>query len=349
MANQEQLEILKSGVENWNKWREKNPDEKINLISAKLQRLDLSFANLTSVKLSSANLNRANLTGANLKNAELIGSSLRKTELKNAVCTGADFRGAILSATNLSNSNFSDTLLNHAHFLRAILKGTKLTSSKLGLTTFSDVDLTNTNGLDSCFHYNNSYLDFHTLSKSIGLPLSFLRGCGLTDNFIKGLPSLNEQVKQFYKCFISYNKNDQEFADKLYDDLQIMGIRAWYAPQNIKAGMKIIDQIDEGINESDKLLLILSENSIDSEWVKTEIARAFKKSKEMSKQVFFPISLISFDRLKKWDYFDSDYGKDLAKEIREYYLPNFENWKNHEEYKKNFEKLVESLRIKSHY
>ena len=49
--------------------------------------------------------------------------------------------------------------------------------------------------------------------------------------------------------------------------------------------------------------------------------------------------------LKSWKNFDSDFGKDLAKEIREFYLVDFENWKDHDEYKKNFEKLVESLRI----
>lgn len=31
MANKEQLAILKQGVAVWNKWREENPDVKINL------------------------------------------------------------------------------------------------------------------------------------------------------------------------------------------------------------------------------------------------------------------------------------------------------------------------------
>ena len=45
---------------------------------------------------------------------------------------------------------------------------------------------------------------------------------------------------------------------------------------------------------------------------------------------------------------DSDFGKDLAKDIREYYLLNFENWKDHDEYKSNFSKLVAGLKIENH-
>ena len=37
MANQEQLEILKQGVNVWNKWRKTNPDVMIDLFNAKLE------------------------------------------------------------------------------------------------------------------------------------------------------------------------------------------------------------------------------------------------------------------------------------------------------------------------
>ncbi len=36
MANPEQLERLKAGVEGWNKWRDKHPNAKIDLIEADL-------------------------------------------------------------------------------------------------------------------------------------------------------------------------------------------------------------------------------------------------------------------------------------------------------------------------
>jgi hypothetical protein len=44
MANEEQLEILKQGVEAWNKWREDNPEIKIDLSGANLSEADLIFS-----------------------------------------------------------------------------------------------------------------------------------------------------------------------------------------------------------------------------------------------------------------------------------------------------------------
>ena len=79
---------------------------------------------------------------------------------------------------------------------------------------------------------------------------------------------------KFYSCFISYSTKDQEFAERLYADLQDKGVRCWFAPHDIKGGRKIHEQIDEAIRLHDRLLLILSEHSISSEWVKTEIAKA---------------------------------------------------------------------------
>jgi hypothetical protein len=46
----------------------------------------------------------------------------------------------------------------------------------------------------------------------------------------------------------------------------------------------------------DRLLLIPSEHSMASEWVKTEIALA--RQKEFNKQVLFPISLVPFQRFR---------------------------------------------------
>ncbi|HEX5106252.1 MAG TPA: toll/interleukin-1 receptor domain-containing protein, partial [Pirellulaceae bacterium] len=51
----------------------------------------------------------------------------------------------------------------------------------------------------------------------------------------------------FYSCFISYSTKDQDFADRLYADLQARGVRVWFAPHDIQGGRKIHEQIDEAI------------------------------------------------------------------------------------------------------
>ncbi len=69
MANLEQLNIIKQGVENWNKWREQNTNIKPDLSEsdfrqANLQKANLSHANLDKAKLQFSNLREANLKGA---------------------------------------------------------------------------------------------------------------------------------------------------------------------------------------------------------------------------------------------------------------------------------------------
>ena len=66
MANEEHLEILRKGVDVWNKWRDENPDITPNL----------SNANLLGAYLQGANLKRTDLQRANLQGANLIEAKL---------------------------------------------------------------------------------------------------------------------------------------------------------------------------------------------------------------------------------------------------------------------------------
>lgn len=50
MANPEQVEILKQGVEAWNKWRQENPDQPVDLEGAMLHGRTLSYANFREAK-----------------------------------------------------------------------------------------------------------------------------------------------------------------------------------------------------------------------------------------------------------------------------------------------------------
>jgi hypothetical protein len=56
---------------------------------------------------------------------------------------------------------------------------------------------------------------------------------------------------------------------------------------------------------------------------------------------------MSFETLNNWECFDADSGKDLAVEIREYFIPDFSNWKDHDSYKMAFERLVKDLEAPS--
>ena len=194
-------------------------------------------------------------------------------------------------------------------------------------------------------HVGPSTVGIDTIYKSGGkIPEAFLRGCGVPDNFIEYMHSLAGQAFEFYSCFICYSTKDQEFAERLHADLQAKGVRCWFAPEEMKAGRKLIEQIDEAIRLHDKPLLILSKHSMSGNWVKTEIANAREREKREGKQLLFPITLVPFEAIKQWKLFDADIGIDSAREIREYFIPDFSNWKDHDSYQTAFQRLVKDLK-----
>jgi hypothetical protein len=142
------------------------------------------------------------------------------------------------------------------------------------------------------------------------------------------------------KVFISYATADEAFAARLHADLQAAGIPCWFAPHDIRGGRKLHEQIDEAISSHDRMLLILSEASLHSEWVKTEIAKARRRESRERRRVLFPIRLLAFDHIRDWECFDADTGKDSAREIREYFIPDFTNWTDPQSYRQAFRQLI---------
>jgi uncharacterized protein YjbI with pentapeptide repeats len=320
-----------------------------NFSRANLEGADLHGANLGEADLHGANLNRADLEGANLEGADLhgahlLGADLNGTHLDGANLSRANLRGADLTKAHLLGANLSRANLSRANLGGADLTGAKLTKAILYETVFGNTNLREVQGLDTCQHEGPSILDYRTLSRLGPLPLPFLRGCGLPDQFIEYLPSLLNQAIQFYSCFISYSTKDQEFAERLHADLQNRGVRCWFAPHDIQSGKKIHEQIDEAIRLYDRLLLILSNHSMNSRWVKTEIAHARQKELKEKRKVLFPIGLVPFKEIQPWKLFDAEMGDDSANEIREYFIPDFSDWKNHNSYQIEFERLLKSLK-----
>jgi len=64
MANQEQVELLLSGVDKWNSWRESHPEVAIDLEAADLLTAKLRQADLRGADLCQADLEGAGLPGA---------------------------------------------------------------------------------------------------------------------------------------------------------------------------------------------------------------------------------------------------------------------------------------------
>ena len=378
MANEEHLAILKQGVEVWNRWREVNLDIIPDLRKANLGGMDLRGAFLLGADLvgadfgeaifNEADLSMANLSGAILRMADLSGVDLRGADLRGADLTWTNLGGANIMRANLTEANLSNSRLlrtdlhgaelmradlSEASFIRTILSEANLRDANLRGAVlegalFADVDLSRVKGLETVRHLGPSMIGISTLYRSQGkIPEIFLRGAGVPDEFIQYVPSLiSGKAIQYYSCFISYSTRDQEFADRLHADLQSKGVRCWFAPEDIKGGMKLHEQIPEAIRLYDKLLLVLSENSMRSKWVEAEIIHAREGEKRENRRKLFPIGLAEYSTIREWEAFNADTGEDLAREIRKYHIPDFSKWGEDEEsYKIAFERLLEDLSL----
>jgi uncharacterized protein YjbI with pentapeptide repeats len=140
MADEKHLEILNSGVENWNHWIRTNPNINVDLTGADLWNRNLIGINLSDVTLDKANLSDADLSGSNLSKADLRGTNLCDANLKGANLKEAQLLDAGLLSANLSYADISEADLSGSN-----LKYAKLKYSNLNKTWFLGSDLSGAN------------------------------------------------------------------------------------------------------------------------------------------------------------------------------------------------------------
>ena len=145
------------------------------------------------------------------------------------------------------------------------------------------------------------------------------------------------ETESYHPCFISYAHEDEVFARKLYTDLQSRDVRCWFAPEDMKIGRKIRQTLDESILSHDKLLLILSKHSIESDWVEKEVETAFERERrDKHKQlVLFPIRL---------DVTVMETAQAWAADIRRTrHIGDFTKWKQDKHYQQALDRLLRDL------
>jgi len=95
-------------------------------------------------------------------------------------------------------------------------------------------------------------------------------------------------------------------------------------------------RIDDAIRIHDKLLLVLSENSVNSTWVEKEVETAFEEERQRNKLILFPIRLddTAMTTTQAW-----------AADIRRIrHIGDFRNWKNRDDYQRALVRLLRDLK-----
>ena len=342
MANPEHLEILRQGVEVWNRWREEYPGVWPDLSDA-----DLREANLREAYLRGADLRRANLGLADLRVADLRVANLREANLREAYLRGADLRGANLGLADLRVAILREANLRGADLGAADLRGADLSEAELNGaffwgTGFGSTTLSKCKGLEDVTHGGESHLDPGTVLLSEGLPEAFLRGCGWPERLIVYWSSIAEQGIQFYTCFISYSHQDKSFAQRLHDQLQSRGIRCWLDEHELPPGDDLKDMIDHGIRLWDKVLLCCSEASLTSWWVNQEIEKALQKEERLWRErkkktlAIIPLNLDGY----LFDGWESGHQSMITSRL----AADFVGWEtDNAKFEEQFEKVVRAL------
>jgi hypothetical protein len=141
---------------------------------------------------------------------------------------------------------------------------------------------------------------------------------------------------EFYSCFISYSRSDQDFAERLHTDLSNVGVRSWLDVKDIEVGANWRDAIGKAIQAHDKVLLVLSRASLQSQWVSIEIRNCLRLEQDRRKTVLFPIRL---------DDSVFNVPNPEISNLRDKQIADFHNWKNKSDYRRVFSQLVRSLAI----
>ena len=95
------------------------------------------------------------------------------------------------------------------------------------------------------------------------------------------------------EVFLSHASADRESAELVADVLGAHGVRVWYSQTNIASAQDWHDEIGNALRRCDWFLLLLSDQSIESVWVKRELTYALRHGQYIDH--ILPVKLVPCD------------------------------------------------------
>jgi len=100
-------------------------------------------------------------------------------------------------------------------------------------------------------------------------------------------PSALSDINQ--SVFISYSSKDKRFARGIDRELKAYGLRTWIDEGELRIGDSLIWKISEAVDQADFFLVIISENSIESSWVRQELEIAMTQQLTQGRYKVLPV------------------------------------------------------------
>ena len=95
------------------------------------------------------------------------------------------------------------------------------------------------------------------------------------DSLAKYAKSIVFQSSSFrFNVFISYSSKQRELANQIRTYLNSNGLSCWMAPDSIPPGSDYLEEIPIALGNVKAFLLVLTEDAMNSKWVKKEVATA---------------------------------------------------------------------------
>lgn len=110
------------------------------------------------------------------------------------------------------------------------------------------------------------------------------------------------------KIFISYSRNDEDFARQLATSLSDMGADIWIDIEDIPAGMKWSSAIQQGLDNGDLLIVIISPDSMNSRNVEDEWQYYLDNGKPVIPVLLHPTKIhFQLSRIQYIDFTEQPY------------------------------------------
>ena len=137
------------------------------------------------------------------------------------------------------------------------------------------------------------------------------------------MENLPRYMEGIMRIFISHSSKEAEQATDICSELEKSGHICFLAPRDIRSGCVYAEEILNGIDDSDIMLLLLSRESNDSPHVLREVERAVSKKKAIivykMEEVTLSKSMEYFLMTHQWVNFKEDSGFDeIIRRVNEY-------------------------------
>lgn len=94
-----------------------------------------------------------------------------------------------------------------------------------------------------------------------------------------------------YKVFLSHSSVDKPIIEEIFRELQKEEIKAFLDKYEIKPGDSIVEKLNDGLQNSDLGILLLSKNFLNSNWAKTEMSYFIHERMATGKKSFLIVNV----------------------------------------------------------